>query len=538
MKVSLKERLSCMDKLIGKSLKVNVHMLANGKYTDLVKEIVDETSFLPEDASLTNRVYCVMNDIKDNPKCGCGNNVNFFRYSTGYFEFCGKKCTYKGSLFGQRTKEKYANISQDELDIIVEKRKKTNIEKYGVDNYFKLPEFIEGNYEPELVAKRDANRIISMQEKHGVDNVFQLESIKEKCKQTSIEKYGVESPTQKHIPKETLDILNDKTKLAFLLSLHPYHYVAKNILYVDSTTVMKAIVEHNIEYQSKNISTEEHTIKVELKKHGIKENQYIMNDKSVLSNNHELDFYFEKHKFAVEVNGLYWHSERVRPDRNYHQNKFDISNTRGVKLIQFWDFEINNKIDIVMSMILNNIGKTYNKIYAKNTIVKHVNPSDACEFINNNHLQNIVPSHLPVAYGLYHDDILVSIMTFKIDNGKHILNRFCNKIYHNVVGAFSKLLSYFIKNNTFDVIVSYSDDRYSNGNVYDKNGFVMTDRGDISYYYTKNHLELFHKSKFRKDKQKEMFENYDPNLTELQNMSNNGWYRVNGCRIRRWEYKL
>jgi hypothetical protein len=38
---------------------------------------------------------------------------------------------------------------------------------------------------------------------------------------------------------------------------------------------------------------------------------------------------------------------------------------------------------------------------------------------------------------------------------------------YNVVGGFSKLLSYF-RNNYVESIVSYADRRYSNGGVYDK----------------------------------------------------------------------
>jgi len=39
-------------------------------------------------------------------------------------------------------------------------------------------------------------RILSLNKKYGVDNVFQLESVKDKSKETCLEKYDVENPHQ------------------------------------------------------------------------------------------------------------------------------------------------------------------------------------------------------------------------------------------------------------------------------------------------------------------------------------------------------
>jgi len=47
------------------------------------------------------------------------------------------------------------------------------------------------------------NRVLAIKEKYGVDNVFQLESVKDKIKNTFIEKYGVEHFRQNIIVKES-----------------------------------------------------------------------------------------------------------------------------------------------------------------------------------------------------------------------------------------------------------------------------------------------------------------------------------------------
>lgn len=66
---------------------------------------------------------------------------------------------------------------------IVEKRIKTMITKYGINNAMMCDEFKK---------KLEKTNI----EKYGVSNVFQSDLIKDKIKQTNIEKYGVEYPSQ------------------------------------------------------------------------------------------------------------------------------------------------------------------------------------------------------------------------------------------------------------------------------------------------------------------------------------------------------
>ena len=84
----------------------------------------------------------------------------------------------------------------------------------------------------------------------------------------------------------------------------------------------------------------------------------------------EIDIFVHEYNFGIEVNGLYWHS--LRNDnienhyriKNLHNLKATLAEQNGIKLYQFWDFEINNKIGLVNSMILHSLGKS-NKIYAR-----------------------------------------------------------------------------------------------------------------------------------------------------------------------------
>ena len=91
-----------------------------------------------------------------------------------------------------------------------EKSKNTCLEKYGVENPSQLEEIKERKKET-LFNNYDTYNVFdisneTIKEKYGVDNVFQSEEIKEKIKETNLKKYGVENPQQnKEIKEKTLE---------------------------------------------------------------------------------------------------------------------------------------------------------------------------------------------------------------------------------------------------------------------------------------------------------------------------------------------
>jgi hypothetical protein len=67
--------------------------------------------------------------------------------------------------------------------------------------------------------------------------------------------------------------------------------------------------------------------------------------------------------------------------------------------------------------------------------------------------------------------------------------RFCNLLDHSVVGGFSRLLQYsqeILSKASFTEIVTYSDRRYSAGDLYRKNGFDLSHKTDPDMFWTKD----------------------------------------------------
>lgn len=244
----------------------------------------------------------------------------------------------------------------------------------------------------------------------------------------------------------------------------------------------------------------------------------------------ELDIYIPSHNLAIEFNGLFWHSELYK-SINYHLNKTELCNDKGVRLIHIFEDEWLYKKEIVKSRILNLLGLTKHKIYGRTTQIKLVDNRSTYSFLEQNHLQGYVNSNISI--GLYNKDELVSIMTFgksRIALGgrtdEYELIRFCNKLNTNVIGGADKLLKYFIQTYKVTDIISYADRRWSKGELYEKLGFNFSHHSNPNYWYIINgqrkHRFGFRKSILIKD-------GYDKNKSEHEIMLDRKIYRIYDC---------
>jgi len=252
----------------------------------------------------------------------------------------------------------------------------------------------------------------------------------------------------------------------------------------------------------------------------------IENDYSILGTK-ELDIYLPDHKLAIEFNGLFWHSERANKDKNYHINKTIECEKQGIHLIHIFEDEWLIKQDIVKSIIKANLKINDRIIYGRKCEIEKI--KDCKDFLNNNHIQG--NSAASIKYGLYYEDELVSVLTF----GKSRFNkkydweilRFANLKNTKVIGSFAKLLKAFERENNGSII-TYSDRRYFNGSIYRNNGFNELDKTKPGYYYT-DYKYRYNRQKFMKHKLNKLLENFDPILTEWENMQLNGWDRIWDC---------
>lgn len=258
-------------------------------------------------------------------------------------------------------------------------------------------------------------------------------------------------------------------------------------------------------------------------------NYNFVSNRTVLSDWHELDCYDKNLKFAVEYCGNYWHSEAQKSDRNYHYNKFIQCERQGIHLITLFEDEWNNRQYQVKNFIKAKLGIFDRRVYGRKTYVKEIERHTARLFIDDNHIQGR-PQHITSAYGLFNGDELLGVISL----GDHhrngvetVLNRMCFKAGVQVIGGASKLFSH-IRSVIWGPIKTWSDNRWTGGEVYSSLGFKLTKNLRPDYSYTKGTTR---KSKQSMQKKKI---GCPPDRTEIEWCRELGYYRIWDCGKRSW----
>lgn len=406
----------------------------------------------------------------------CNSPTKFRTFKIGYNTYCSNKCI-------QNSEE------------VKEKRKQTFIEKFGVDNPSKSPEIRNKTKE-------------TCEERYGGIG-FKSEKLREKNKKTMIEKYGVEYYLQsdegiKKLKETKLERYNDEN----------YNNFEKGLLSKQST-----IKQHKINgYTTQNELVKYFgqgwlTIKEELE-YKIEDNLVLINNKDIpkileySKTDHrsfpntersvlkfiksiytgkiivhtrqiiaplELDIYLPEVKLAIEINGMYWHSN-IYLSKNYHLDKSKLCQEKGIKLIHIYEWELEEPYWSKIKIMLNHALRINPTIYAHNCIIKKISNSEAKLLNNKVHLQG--HRNAQVTYGLFYQNELVQLMSFsktknsrnlKDDNDWEII-RSCPSSNMSVIDGISKLFKHFIKEYKPDKIFSYCDFNKFDGKSYGKLG--------------------------------------------------------------------
>lgn len=260
-------------------------------------------------------------------------------------------------------------------------------------------------------------------------------------------------------------------------------------------------------------------------------------DRTVLEGK-ELDLLFEKHKVAVEINGIYWHSDEYQ-EKHTHVHKTEKCADKGIKLLHFTDRQIDGKQEIVLSMIKNAL-RISDKLNARDCDVRQVTFNEYDQFFNTNHISGNVAAK--VAYGLYYNDDLVSCMSFnkpRFDKSADWeIIRFASILNTSIRGGASKLFKAFTDDHKPSNVISYADRRYGSGEVYKCLGFVFERNTEVGYSYHHNNGSIVSRYQAQKHKLPELLGlKFNPYLTERDNMVKAGYHLVYDCGSALWRYR-
>lgn len=484
-------------------------------------------------STFPEKIYTAITN--DSIICSHGNKKRFVSVKNGY-SFCGKAsvcqcCKESVSNSVSISKQECSDI---EKQVINKKREQTNLKKYGVVNAgqtIKAKQNHKVFYDnPENIEKTN-NKVKNTKQLRYGDSNF---NNREQAKATYKQKYGYENPIHlKEINQNpNLDLLKNKEALKELYEKLTIEQISEQ-LNVHAQTVYRYLNMH--ELRVPYTSTFEQEIVNYLNSLGI--SNIVTNTRKLISK--ELDIYLPDYNLAIEYNGVYWHHDKIpHVDKYYHYNKFKECENKNIDLFTIFSDSWESKKDIWKKKIQQKLNLSKEIIYARKCVVKTVEPKETRKILDENHVQGYCPSQ--IAYGLFFENELVAAMTFsktRIGIGKnrklgsYELVRYVTS--KTVVGGAGKLLSAFKKDYNPKLIYSYSDNRYSTGNLYKQLGFNLEKENKCGYwYYDPRNKKSYHRFKFSKFRLVEA--GFDSNKTEYQIMSDLGFMRIWDCGTRTW----
>jgi len=187
-------------------------------------------------------------------------------------------------------------------------------------------------------------------------------------------------------------------------------------------------------------------------------------------------------------------------------------------------------------------GESRRKLHARKCLVRVLDQSSAREFIDINHIQG--PNRLAVVYfGLLHDDELVGVVSLgrhsrQISKNRIVLDRLCFGTDICVRGGASKLFKACVewaKTHHYDEIISFSDNRWTQGGVYSVLGFTLEKEYKPDYSYVDTNDPLVRLSK---QSQKKSSAKCPKGMTEYDWAKVRGLERVWDRGKKRWVYCL
>lgn len=250
----------------------------------------------------------------------------------------------------------------------------------------------------------------------------------------------------------------------------------------------------------------------------------------------ELDGFHKATMTAFEYHGLYWHTED-RKEASLHYRKYKACHEKGIRLFSIYSNEWVNRQEQVKNYIKAAMGLFHTKVYARNlkTTTKKLKGGDdkkVVEFFDNVHIQGC--PNLNTTKEVYCLEDLEGNIISAISIGAHprysevmCITRLATLPGYKVIGGFRKLLHRILQN--YNSLTTWSDNRWSNGEVYQRSGFELIKETRQDYSYT-NGRDVIPKQAMRK-----RAIGAPENMTEAEFVKQEfGFSRIWDCGKRTW----
>lgn len=413
--------------------------------------------------SLEESIVRYAKNIDIRPICKtCGNEIE---YCDGNFKnFCSRRCCSNNPEILERNRKSVSNslkrAYKNRGDEIKKKRAKT----LGLD------ENSSGSpFSSKLVQNKIKNVI---NKKFGVDNIFCLEEKHKKSKISirakSIELwkergYNIEYNDNNIIIKNGCKIHGD-IKLTLSLFANRMKPERRNIMCICPICNPPKSQTSSQEVKIKHILNE-----LEIK--------YIFHDHKQIHPK-ELDFYLPDYRIGIECNGMYWHSvnwqQIYNPDlEKSHFDKRKICEEKGIKLLTFWENNVNHKEEQIKSQIIRILNLSDNINPER---IERGTKTQCKNFIEENSLYKYIDLSGD-NFLIYCEDEIVGEFSIVADTIVHFVEK--NNISLNKYFIFKFIKEEFPNVKYFNINLDYD--------IYDrwKNWFIVKEEYLDSFYYNR-----------------------------------------------------
>lgn len=450
----------------------------HGYYNYLINRYLDSDS-------LSETVYRICTSTHVKPKCKiCGNTVRLKSLKEGFDDVCSDSC-YKRNVIIDDSFIKSLSL-------------KGQIFKKDWDLYNDVYEYLKLKFGDQFRTYDEAVYMI----RHDMNEIprcsicgkfvqFKKNRNREKCHYT---KYCSKECYSLAVRQETVDKIKQETGLDIKIEGDNYKFTnvcdVHKIFYMDidmfhNRCKLDRLRQHNaicpICNPERNIETNiEQKIKILLDNKNL---NYIQHVRNIIEGK-ELDFYLPDYNLAIECNGMYWHSV-CKKEKTYHKEKYELCKEKGITLLQFWEYDIINSINVISNIIDIHTG---NRQYLPDTYitVKEIDNNSYIKFNQQNWFKRV--NRYKIKLGLYKENELISTLGVRMRKG--------NIEIHNIV-----LLNKIVK-NTITYFIDFIKKHYSYNKI-----LLLSD----------NDLQLFNLNKENKQCFREYYFYYDYKKENLSN---------------------
>lgn len=483
--------------------------------------------------------FCYFLKTGETGVCGfsdCDNKTKFVSFKRGYRIGCCEDHTKRLNNL-----EKYGVQNVMQSNTFKEKFKSSMLEKYGVESALKNPSILDKMKQTQISnggigsanSKTSEKVKNTIMEKYGVYNIMQSDTFKNKQHTSMVEKYGVAHALQNTKSKQKRIATNIEKfgNAHHMTSDHKCVVMKKFIL--DKIEKLREFViplfevdeytgvEQKLPWVCVTCSTHftddldngkiprcptcDPKLNIGFSKSEQKLVEFIGEKFEIITNTRtllggkEIDILIPGKNIAIEFNGVYWHSELCGKDENYHIEKTQQCDQKGIHLIHVFDTEWTQKQNHVKSIILAQLGVFDTRVFAKHTTVGRIDKNIGREFLDTHDLFGVGVGDIFV--GLWNGGVLVCVAQFeKTNTDAFSLSRYTQTLSTQVVGGFGKIWKYFNKCFEPTTVVARIDARYWTGKMLEHHGFSKTTTTQPMPYYFKTTSHLIPENLMMRDK--------------------------------------